>query len=261
MPEHSAIPRTATPPSLGSITRWRTDPRLRTARDEVRDQGWAVLRDLPFLHRGQARESVALAIASAFGVPSGRDGGQHVWPVRPDPGGESDTFSGTAGAAGFHTDAQYHQVPEGFVCLFAVRPADSGGHTRVLSARDAAAAINRLPDSERAFRLLSEPRWHWRTPRDFTTPEPGHGSRLTAPVLPGDGTIRWRGDNLSMRTPRAHRGIAPVVDRCLDAADGAQTLALQAGDLVVLDNLRALHGRTEFDDTRRLLLRIRLWSS
>jgi alpha-ketoglutarate-dependent taurine dioxygenase len=37
------------------------------------------------------------------------------------------------------------------------------------------------------------------------------------------------------------------------------TLDLRAGDLIVVDNRRVLHGRTWFDDSRRLLLRVRLW--
>jgi alpha-ketoglutarate-dependent taurine dioxygenase len=234
---------------------------MRATLDELDEKGWAVLRDLPFLENGRPDVSAVLAIASAFGVPSSRDGGCRVWPVTPQPRGLGSTFSSMAGSAGLHTDAQYRSVPEELVCMFMVRPAAEGGLTRLLAARDAIEAISCRPDAERLLRLLARPDWRWRVPEEFAGAEDGfrHLVGPCAAVLPGNSTIRWRGDNLSKEIPRALRHLAPVVDQCLDDAVGGVTIGLDPGDLVVADNRRTLHGRTWFDDRRRLLLRVRLW--
>jgi hypothetical protein len=232
---------------------------LRAAETALRDRGWAVLRDLPFLVDGRPDPAAALAIAAALGVPSDRDGGVPVWPVAPAPLGGGTTFSSRAGRAGLHTDAQYHRVPEDLVCMFVVRAAASGGLTRVLAAADAVAAIGRQPGGSRLLGLLARPDWRWRVPAEFTADRARPQDSPPAPVLAGDGALRWRGDNLAARLPAALRAVAPLVDTVLDRAPEVVTLDLRAGDLIVVDNRRVLHGRTWFDDSRRLLLRVRLW--
>lgn len=244
-----------------SVSAWAVDPRLRDARDLVRERGWAVLRDLPFVAGGRGDEGAALAIASAFGVPSSRDGGTAVRRVAPAPLGDGTTFSSWRGAAGLHTDSQYHSVPEPLVCMFVVRPAASGGLTRLLSADDAIAAVAGRPDGDELLALLAQPIWRWRMPQEFAAdPTRPQDSPPTA-VLDGEGTIRWRSDNLAPGLPAAQRAAAHVVGRCFDEAAGAIALRLDAGDLVIVDNRRVLHGRTWFADSRRLLLRVRLWES
>jgi alpha-ketoglutarate-dependent taurine dioxygenase len=284
-----------------SASAWAADPRLRDAREIVRERGWAVLRGLPVTGEARADEATALAIAAAFGEPSSRDGGDPVRRVTPAPRGAGTTFSSWSGAAGLHTDSQYHRVPEPLVCMFMVRPAARGGLTRLLSARDAVDALADRPDGDELLGLLAQPVWRWRVPAEFAS------TRLTAPaakdrvaghvfrpvtrstaaikarstskspefaadrrrpedsppaaVLGADGTVRWRGDNLAPGLPAAQTAAARVVDRCFDAAAGVVTLRLHAGDLVVADNRRVLHGRTRFVDSRRLLLRVRLWES
>ncbi|WP_194911417.1 TauD/TfdA family dioxygenase [Catenulispora rubra] len=243
---------------------------LVTARRELRDQGWTVVRKLPFLVDGRVRVSgvgvgeevdrsavLALALAAEFGRPSRRDGGAAVWPVQPAADGNGSTFSVTAGEAGLHTDSQYHANPEPLVCMFAVRPAEDGGHTRLLTAADAASALAKEPDSSNLLHALAAPVWQWRVPREFAA-----GDRTVSPasaVLPGDGTIRWRADNVVWR----HGGPAPQlvarVAHALDTAPEVRTFPLEAGDALILDNRRVLHGRTSFADPRRLLLRVRLW--
>src|ERR1039457_3809389 len=128
-------------PGTTASAQMRLRLRLRAAAEALRDRGWAMLRDLPFIVDGHADERAVLSIATVCGLPSSRDGGRPVWPVRPAPSGRGTTFSSRAGSAGVHTDAQYRRVPEEFICLFVVRAASSGGLTRLLAAADAAAAI------------------------------------------------------------------------------------------------------------------------
>jgi len=234
---------------------------LATAWHELGAKGWTILRGLPLPLLGRGTATAVLEYASAFGVPSDRDGGHPVRRVAPHPGHQGTTFSSRAGDAGLHTDSQYHRVPEDLVCLLVVRPATEGGLTRLLGAGDAVSALAAQPDAERILDALAAPSWRWQVPREFAcgsavAKERGYRG---ASVLPGDGTIRWRRDNISGSTPGRLRAVAPIVERCLDHAEGAVTLTLDAGDMVVVDNTRTLHGRTWFDDPRRLLLRVRLW--
>jgi alpha-ketoglutarate-dependent taurine dioxygenase len=217
-------------------------------------QGWALLHGAPFLAGEQPDLEAVLRIASRFGSPSTRDGGRAVWPVAVTTDQTGATFSIRAGEAGLHTDAQYRRVPEDLVCLFAARPAASGGVTRLLHAANTRAALLRHPKGEWALQVLARPSWSWKAPEIFEAEPP-----FRAPVLPGDGTVRWRIDTLAPGLTAAQELAAAVFETSIQAAPEVVEVALGAGDVVVVDNHRTLHGRTAFSDPRRLLLRVRLW--
>ncbi|MFI6324087.1 TauD/TfdA family dioxygenase [Nonomuraea sp. NPDC050556] len=222
-------------------------------RAELKQQGWGLARGVPFMKEGRPVPSEVLALAARFGRPSTRDGGRAVWPVRPSLGDPAATFSLRAGPAAFHTDAQYHRDPEPLVCLFVVRPARDGGDSMLLSARAAADRAEALSAVNR--RLLSEPCWFWRPPAPYEHTAPA----WRAPVFAGDGTVRWRADTLAPDLPRQVLQAGRAFAACLQDAD-ATTIEQRAGDLLLIDNHRALHARTGFTDRGRLLLRVRLWT-
>ncbi|WP_062347945.1 TauD/TfdA family dioxygenase [Herbidospora yilanensis] len=223
------------------------------AEDGLATRGWVVLRgawDVP-------THAQALRFAARFGRPSARDGGRPVWEVRPRPLGG--TFSQRSGPVPLHTDAQYHPDPEDLVCLFAVRPAADGGHSLLLPARRALAALRARPDGARAEAALRRPQWSWTTPAVFA----GGRAAPPLPVLTGDltgdlggATVRWRPDNL---VPAEGRAAAETFTGVLARAD-PEEVRLTPGDVLLIDNRRTLHGRTAFGDPRRLMLRVRLWS-
>ncbi|WP_433537316.1 TauD/TfdA family dioxygenase [Micromonospora sp. CA-249363] len=211
--------------------------------------GYLVLRDLPLLtERGEVDADGILRLALAVGSPSARDGGRALWPVTPRAGDPESTFSVRAGAAALHTDAQYRPDPEDLVLLFVVRPARDGGDTLLLAATDAEAAVARASD----LRALRAARWSWSVPAQFAAQPP-----FRAPVLPGDGTIRWRRDNLVACDRREHE-VAERFAAAIAASEEIVQLRLAAGDAVIFDNRRMLHGRTAFTDPRRLLYRVRV---
>lgn len=218
------------------------------AADVLARRGWVVVRgpwDVP-------THAQALRFAGRFGLPSSRDGGRPVWEVRPRPLGG--TFSQRSGPVPLHTDAQYHQDPEDLVCLFAVRPAADGGHSLVLPAGEALTELRRRPDGARAEAALRRPIWSWSTPAVFA----GAPSRTVAcppaPVFAGD-AVRWRPDNLVQVREAAATAFTEAL-----AAAGPAEVRLTPGDVLLVDNRRALHGRTSFTDPRRLMFRVRLWS-
>ncbi|NJP33751.1 TauD/TfdA family dioxygenase [Micromonospora thermarum] len=211
--------------------------------------GYLVLRDLPLLTRkGEVDADGMLRLALAFGSPSTRDGGRALWPVTPRTGNPDSTFSVRAGAAALHTDAQYRPDPEELVLLFVVRPARDGGDTLLLAAADAEASVQRTGD----LRALRASRWSWSVPAEFAAQPP-----FRAPVLAGDGTIRWRRDNFVARDRRQHE-VAERFAAAIATSEKIVQLRLDAGDAVIVDNRRVLHGRTPFTDPRRLLYRIRV---
>ncbi|GAA0991562.1 TauD/TfdA family dioxygenase [Acrocarpospora macrocephala] len=215
---------------------------------ELAEQGWTVLHRQRF---GADHTSV-LAIAEHFGRPSTRDGGQAVWEVKPRPGRAHGTFSERTGPAAFHTDAQYHARPEDYVCLFVVRPAADGGDTRLLGA---AAALSTVRPGTLA--ALRRPAWSWTVPEVFRATVP---ASRPATVATADGTIRWRADNLAQPLPGDQRRAATDFAVALERAEACE-VRHRPGDVIILDNRRTLHARTAFQDTDRLVLRVRLWRS
>jgi alpha-ketoglutarate-dependent taurine dioxygenase len=259
---------------------------LGTARRQLADRGWTLLPDVPFRDGGEPDERAILDLASAFGVPSARDGGRAVWPVAPagpskavsskaaslraasfEAASSRATFSTSAGAAGFHTDAQYHAEPEDYVCLFVVRPASDGGSTRLLSAETAICALRARPDGAELVELMSRPIWRWRVPAEFAVtvqagmaPTAGlMAALMPVPAAPGGLRIRWRSDNLDPALPESLHDAASLIGTVFNRAQGAVELQPRPGDVLILDNHRVMHARTWFSDPRRLLLRVRLW--
>lgn len=236
---------------------------LAAARRQLSGRGWTLLPGVPFLSRGEPDEHAVLDLASRFGVPSARDGGRVVWPVAPTgPSSASSpraTFSTRAGAAGFHTDAQYHDHPEDYVCLFVVRPASDGGLTRLLPVETAIFALKTRSDSAGLVDLMSRPLWRWRIPAEFAVTAPVDAAPFPALPAAGSVRIRWRSDNLDPALPGPLHDAASLIDTVFNCAQGAVELRLRPGDVLIVDNHRVMHARTWFSDPRRLLLRVRLW--
>lgn len=197
-----------------------------------------------------ADEETLLDALRLLGVPSSRDGGKPVWPVHPR-GANAGTFSVRTGYADLHTDSQYRPDPERWVALYCVRPARHGGESLALSGVRALALLRAHPDGERIEALLREPAFRWQVPAIF--PE---GDQEPCPILNG-GSIRWRRDNLI--ASGHHLWAADAFHALLGKTEVTVRLRLTPGDLLILDNHRAMHGRTHFEDADRLLLRVRIW--
>ncbi len=227
---------------------------LRTAEESLAHRGWAVLHGLPFVRGDEPDTPSILRVAARFGRPSYRECGTPAWHVRPASGDAAQTFSRRAGGATLHTDAQYRRVPEHLVCLFAVRPAADGGITRILTASDARSALRGDARERWLVNRLARPDWAWAVPAPFGRERP-----FRAAVLHGNGTIRWRADNLAACVEPDLREAARHFADHLETAPQVVEVRLAAGDAIVLDNRRVLHGRTSFADRRRLMVRVRLW--
>lgn len=142
-----------------------------------------------------------------------------------------------------HSDEFFSSDPADLIFLQCVRPAScGGGRTLIAPARTITTQL-----SVRTLELMRAHRW----------PAPDEPAAL----LFGDAhdpCLRYHSAVLARaQMPWRQR----IARRQLRAAVGRSTfeLTLGAGDLLIVDNLRALHGRTSMqDDSGRLLLRMRV---
>ena len=212
----------------------------------LQHRGWGVYTEAGLVRDGSVDTEAVAELCAAFGAPSNRDGGMDLWPVRPRSTDPGQTFSQRAGDAGLHTDAAYHDDPEERFALICVQPAVDGGYTRLLGAADIARSLDPL-----LARRLRVPQWRWRVPEIF-----GSGLSGRHSVLDDDGTVRWRSDNLVIPGDLQHAAAAFAVH--LETHPMLVQLLLPADAVLICDNRRVLHGRTNFTDRRRWLIRVRL---
>jgi alpha-ketoglutarate-dependent taurine dioxygenase len=230
------------------------------------EQGFVVIRGLNINGFDQRiRDALILSVVSAVGAPTDHNNDKRIlWPVTPrviQPGKKA-TFSEEAGEAPFHTDSAFSRHPERFISLFVVREAqDGGGQTVLLSGERVIDALSASRDGQECLEILRRTEFPFRVPDAFYAGE----DVITAPVLSGDPLIRFRYDCImsgfdlrpEMRTPEAVWAVehfASFMREC----DAAMTYRVARGEMIVSDNHRLLHSRTDFVDPNRLLIRVRM---
>jgi hypothetical protein len=165
-------------------------------------------------------------------------------PIKAVPGGRS--FASAAGPAPLHTDSQtFAGAPPSLQIMACVRPAAQGGACLLA---DAWALLDRIeagdPD---LYRLLFEaPR---RIPFVF-----GDAFGATA-ALRGGALVFTQAPVVSPGDAVAAR-LAPWID----AAPRIE-IPLRAGEILLADNHRMLHGRRGFDGSARELVRLLVWTA
>ncbi|MDA2807627.1 TauD/TfdA family dioxygenase [Nocardiopsis suaedae] len=203
----------------------------------------ALLRETGLAHVRVPAERTAFTAAArrllaAFPHPdAGADG---VTVLRPRPDGRDPGRAGfTQEALLAHTERAGVPVPPHLMLLACVRPGSSGGLTT-------------LVDGEKVFSFLCE-----RAPQAATVLSSrgaayfggatGHAGAVFERTSEGRWTIRLRLDELARFSPRAE----PHLPELLDAIKACTTMhPLAAGEGVLLDNTRWLHGRQPFHGNR-----------
>lgn len=165
--------------------------------------------------------------------------------IRPLDGGRS--FASTSIETPLHTDSQdFMGAPPGLQVMACRRPASDGGVTRLLDGFALVEAIAAAsPDLFRA--LVGEPRtipFYFGAVHGPTVAEKSGAIVLTvSPVAPApsDRIGRALADFVA-------RGVVPV-----------RELMVHAGDILLVDNHRMLHGRSAFADRGREFVRLLAW--
>jgi L-asparagine oxygenase len=175
---------------------------------------------------------------------------QNLYPLASSVGRQLSTSSGVELA--FHTETAFHPHKPRYLLLLCLR-SDPAAQTTLCSVDDIAEQL-----SPETLAVLAEPRFRCGVDESF-----GHGTAwLTepAPILTrevdGSATITFDGELTIGVDSRAERAIAEV-NAAIERARTSVVLA--AGDLLLVDNHRAVHGRSpftaRFDGTDRWLQR------
>ncbi len=181
------------------------------------------------------------AIACGLGDPvsyASEKGGALVHDVVPVAGRES--FQGNAGSVSlsFHTENAFHAHRPDFVLLLCLRADHDGiAGLRVACTRTVLASL-----SQSAREVLASSSF-------VTSPPPSFGmGRATAPcpVLSGAAEDPDLRVDLAATKPLGSEAAAALAELATELDRTAQTILLRPGNLAIVDNRVAAHGRTSF---------------
>lgn len=207
-----------------------------------------------------------LAFGVHLGTPLGNYG--RLYEVRDRGGDYTKTaipVSQTRAATGLHTDSSAVDVLPDLVGLICIRPAPTGGASRIACALLAHQKLSQKHPE--LCRILEEPHY-----RDIVTPGADQSQRLRNrfPVFDVSAESRgpicrymrfWIEKGYEKAEIEPHPQLQEALD-CLDAIleepDSVATFTLQRGEMLWVDNTTTLHDRTAYEDdpdAPRLLLR------
>jgi alpha-ketoglutarate-dependent taurine dioxygenase len=237
-----------------------------------RGRGYVILKDFPVVGRPEADISADFeAVTSRFGTVTGHGAsGQKIWRIAPRPDLDHvPTFSEAAGEAPFHTDNSWVMEPEQYFALLVIRPADVGGESVLYPVSDLMLDFARTPGGPAVIRTLRGRRFPFAMPVVFRSETESAAKVVpvvTAPVVLTPSTIRYRYDVLKAgfkaRPDLATAECVEAVEKFNEFLTGvrgtAPIIRLETGDLLLANNYKVLHARTDFTDPQRLLLRARM---
>lgn len=233
-----------------------------------------LIRRLGLSHLDPASRSFVLfALAQCIGRPTPTDklDQRIVWDikVRADKlrEGSISTFSEHPYEADFHTDTQYFPDPERYLSLYCIQPAACGGGRSTF--RDLDCILEQLSRSaagREAVAYLQDRALPFRIPATFTSTGRADCQEVTcAPIFGERPRLRYRRDTLEAGLKVFPEQDGPELRRALgvfqaeiDAPDLRLETRLEADDFFIVNNHEALHGRSDFQDHHRHLLRIRV---
>ena len=226
----------------------------------------------------EARRNAALyAIALTQGYPTSTDQRTRrvAWDVRARRNaGAADpaqarfvTFSERVGNADMHTDSSFYPMPEEQFMLYVVNAARcNGGASLLIDIEDIVTELNKTAEGRAAYQLLCTQPVPFRVPSVYAASEQQLEYHL-APVftLEGGLAMRWRYDSivkgLAARPDLASPQLAAALELLNDIIEQRAPRfdrCLPDDTLLWADNHRTLHGRANYTDPERHLIRIRI---
>jgi len=236
--------------------------------DQVEQAPYAVtsplgLDDVP----SDVRDVLLLALLDKVGLFTIHDDDKKIlWEVKSRESFQGDarklTFSEKIGCCPLHSDSAFSYDPEKYLCLYVVKEADDGGgHSVVVSVSKVIEELRDEQDGERCLRLLLDTIFPFRTPPAFSK----RNKTLTAPILSGASTIRFRQDciedgfeDIPELDTEDRRWAVSYFSDFIENRVSKHTVPATRDQLLVVDNRRSLHARTDFRDAERALIRARL---
>jgi len=195
--------------------------------------------------------------------------GKIIWDIKSNSESKSfiKTYSEHSHEAELHTDSQYSFYPEDYFGLLTLKKANCGGGiSSLLSLKNILIKLNEIDNSEELINTLSSTDFPFIVPNVFkkssnksNSPEFNYG-----PIL-RDNEIRFRVDTFEKALQhedaicneeqiKAYKTLKNIILE----NDYTQEFYLEEKDLIFINNKTMLHGRGEFTDENRHLLRIRM---
>ncbi|KQQ35961.1 hypothetical protein ASF61_07005 [Duganella sp. Leaf126] len=220
------------------------------------------------------RNALLYAISLSLGYPTSTDQRTQrvAWDIRARPGSAQKssfvTFSERVGSADMHTDSSFYPMPEEQFLLYVVTAAACGGGASLLiGVDDIYAELQRTEAGRAAFTLLSDTALPFRVPSVYAASDDQVEIEM-APVFERRGdtlTMRWRHDSLikglaarpAIDTPDVGAALA-LLNEVIEQRAPRFCQQLPDDTLLWVDNRRALHGRADYSDPARHLIRIRI---
>lgn len=205
----------------------------------------------------------------AIGHPTATDvvERQVIWEVTPRKNvtvNHSPTITEHNEKAELHTDSSYKTEPEDLVVFLMVRSAKRGGESYFVSGEQIVEMMSKSEKDKLFLTLLQRTPVPFRVPTSFTKERRDDVPEwVLAPVL-SDQRIRFRYDSiiegLDCAKEIAEAEVKPAIVRFRELAEALRPTRYQLnnGELIVIDNRFTLHGRTAFEESTRLMLRVRL---
>lgn len=217
---------------------------------DLLSDGWTILE---FPEEEVQRAEEIEVISRRFGRIVNDGGGSLIWPIesRPDGG----TFSATTARGPLHTDCQYLNNPPELILLACVRAASDGGVSIVVTHQTILNGFSKSELTNDEIQLLSSPIWSWTVPISiaktvgYTQCEPR--------AIVSSTSVYWKSSNLVTRNLEELR-VAKKFEHYLETLTPVVEKKLTAGQILVCDNVRTIHGRSGFNDKTRKFWRSRI---
>ena len=238
-------------------------------RDALQNRGYLLIKNLPISPRAISEcKSLFLELSSLVGKPISHDAHNSIiWDIKSKPASQSliKTYSEHSHEAELHTDSQYSEYPEDYFGLLTLKKAAcGGGESLLLSLKDILKELRQHSEAEMVEQTLRNSNYPFIVPNVFKKSQSDEPEFNFGPIL-RDNEIRFRVDTFekaikacnSLCTPQqihAYRVLKSIILN----SPSTKHFFLEERDLLFINNKTMLHGRNQFKDASRHLLRIRL---
>lgn len=209
-----------------------------------------------------------LRTSEAVGNPQGHDANNKIiWDIKSNAKSNSfiRTYSEHSHEAQLHTDSQYSFYPEDYFGLLTLKKADCGGGiSYLLSLEDILNELGELSNGSEIIDTLSNTSYPFIVPNVFKQDDSLEQEFNYGPIL-RENEIRFRIDTFEKALLKLD---GYCTDKQMEAYEALKKIAIESkntksffleeGDLIYINNKTMLHGRGQFTDHNRHLLRIRM---
>jgi len=229
--------------------------------------GYIVVSDMDVSNLNQCSD-MFLKISETLGEPKGHDAnGTIIWDIKSNPKSNSfiKTYSEHNHEAELHTDSQYSEYPEDYFGLLTLKRAECGGGiSYLLSLPEILEELQTLDNGAEIIDTLTNTDYPFIVPNVFKKDDSLEQEFNYGPIL-RENEIRFRIDTFEKALLKLD---GYCTQKQLDAyhalkeitlnSKNIKSFFLEEGDLIYINNKTMLHGRGQFTDSNRHLLRIRM---